>query len=174
VPATVGDQQVTRKQVDEGMAFLEHESKLDGRPFPAKGSPARDRAEHDVLELLIRRSRFEAEAEDLGVGVTRAEVQVRIGGEESTGATPPGFSFHEATIRAGLLYGKLFDRVTSGVTVPAAAVRRFYDTHRKAYPQPFAEVRDTLRAQLLTARKTATMRRWERQIERELPAHIRS
>ena len=174
VLATVGDQQVTRKQVDDGIAFLDHEAKLENRPFPADGTPARTQAEHDLLLLLVRRARFEAKAEDLGVGVTRDEVLARLGGEEEGGATPPGFAFHEASVRAGLLYGKLFERVTSRVTVPPEEVRAFYAGHRKAYPQPFAEVRDVLRAQLLSRHKVEAMRRWERQVEQELPAKYRS
>jgi hypothetical protein len=173
VLATVGAQKVMQHQVDDGMAFLEHEAKLENRSFPADGTPARTQAEHDLLLLLVRRARFEAKAEDIGVGVTREEVQARLGNEEG-GATPPGFAFHEASVRAGLLYGKLFERVTSHVNVPNDEVRAFYASHRKAYPQPFAEVRDVLRAQLLSKHKVETMRRWERQLEQELPAKFKS
>jgi hypothetical protein len=173
VLATVGDQQVTRQQVEDGIAFLEHEAALENRSFPAEGTPARAQAEHDLLLLLVRRARFEAKAEELGVGVTREEVQARLGGEEGGGATPPGFAFHEASVRAGLLYRKLFDRVTSRVSVADEEVRAFYAGHRKAYPQPFAEVRDVLKAQLVSKHRAETMRRWERQVEQELPARYR-
>jgi hypothetical protein len=172
VLATVGDQQVTKKQVDDGIAFLEREAQLEGRGFPEQGTPAREQARGDLLALLIRRARFEAKAEGLGVGVTRQEVQLRVGGEESSGATPPGFAYHEASVRAALLYGKIYDRVTARVTVSAAAVRRFYDRHRGVYTQPFAEVRETLHAQLVAQRKTTVMKAWEQQAERDLPAEL--
>ena len=170
VLATIGDQQVRQSQVDDGMAFLEHEAKLENRGFPAEGTPAREQAERDLLALLVRRARLEAKAEDLGVGITREEVHARLGGEEGGGTTPPGFAYHEASVRAALLYGKLFERVTARVTVPDEEVRAFYASHRKAYPQPYAEVRDVLRGQLLAKHKVETMRRWERQAEQELPA----
>ena len=169
VLARVGDQQVTQKQVDDGIAYLEHEAKAEGHPFPPEGSPERKQAERDLVDLLVRRARFEVKAEQLGIFVSLVEVRARIGGEEASIGKVPGEAFHEGTVRAAILYGRLYDRVTRGVTVSVAEARAFYDRHRKAYPQPFAEVRDTLRGQLLAARKNAAMRRWERQIERELP-----
>jgi hypothetical protein len=171
VLARVGDQEVTQHQVDDGIAYLEYEAKLEHRGFPEKGSPEREQAEHELVDLLIRRARFEAEAEKLGVFVSLVEVRARLGGGENENTNPPpGTAFKEATARAALLYGRLYERVTRNVTVSAAEVRAFYVSHRKAYPQPFAEVRETLRSQLLSARRNATMQRWERKIERELPA----
>jgi hypothetical protein len=169
VLARVGDQQVTQKQVDDGITYLEYEAKLEGHAFPAEGTPERKQAERDLVDVLVRRARFEAKAEQLGIFVSLVEVRARIGGDEATIGKVPGEAFHEATVRAAILYGRLYDHVTRRVTVSVAEARTFYGRHRKAYPQPFADVRDTLRGQLLAARKTAAMRRWERQVERELP-----
>ena len=168
--ARVGDQHVTQQQVDDAIAYLEHEAKLEGRPFPAQGTSQRKQAGRDLADLLIRRARLEVKAEQVGLGVSLVEVRARLGGEDEGANPPPGTAFHEATVRAAILYGRLFERVTRDVTVSPAEVRAFYKRHRKAYPQPFAQVRETLRSQLLSARKNTAMRRWERQAERELPA----
>jgi hypothetical protein len=169
VLARVGDQEVTQQQVDDGLEYLEYEAKLEGRSFPEKGSAAREEAERDLADLLVRRARFEVEAERLGIGVSLVEVRARLGGEESSAKPPPGIAFHEATVRAAILFGRLYERVTRNVTVSAAEVRAFYHRHRKAYPQPFSQVEVTLRSQLLSARRNAAIRRWERKIESELP-----
>jgi hypothetical protein len=170
VLARVGDQEVTQNQVDDGIAYYEYEAKLEHRGFPEAGTPERKQAERVLLDLLVRRARWEIEAEKLGVGVSLVEVRARLGGgEESNANPPPGTTFHEAAVRSQLLYGRLYERVTRGVTVSDAEVRAFYDAHRKAYTQRLAEVRETLRGQLLAARRNAAMRRWEQKIERELP-----
>jgi hypothetical protein len=96
VLARVGDQEVTQQQVDDAVAYLEHEAQLEGRPFPEQGTPERKQAEHDLVDLLIRRA--------------------RLGGEEEGANPPPGTAFHEATVRAAILYGRLFERVTRDVT----------------------------------------------------------
>lgn len=171
VLARVGDQEVTQKQVDDAIAYLEYEANLEKRGFPAEGTAERKQAEHDLLELLIQRARYEVEAAKLGIGVSLVEVRARLGGgEESNASPPPGTAYHEATVRSTILYGRLYDRITQNVTVSDADVRAFYDAHRSAYSQPFSEVRDTLRAQLLAARKNEVMQRWQQKIERELPA----
>lgn len=170
VLARVGDQEVTQKQVDDAIAYLEYEANLEKRGFPAEGTAERKQAEHDLLELLIQRARYEVEAAKLGIGVSLVEVRARLGGEENTANPPPGTAYHEATVRSTILYGRLYDRITRNVTVSDADVRVFYDAHRSAYSQPFSEVRDTLRAQLLAARKNEVMQGWQQKIERELPA----
>ena len=171
VLARVGDQEVTQSQVKEAIAYLEYEADREGRGFPVKDSPERKKAEQDLLELLIKRARYEIEAEKLGVGVSLVEVRARIGGgEEDSAHPPPGLAYHEASVRSAILYGRLFERVTRSVKVSDAEVRAFYDAHREAYSQPFAEVRETLRGQLLAAHRNEVMRRWELRIERELPA----
>lgn len=170
VLARVGDQEVTQHQVDDAIAYLQYEAQLEGRPFPDQGTPEWKQAKRDLVDLLIRRARLEVKAEQLGVGVSLVEVRARLGGEEEGANPPPGTTFHEATVRAAILYGRLFERVTRDVTVSPAEVRAFYERHRQVYPQPFAQVRETLHSQLLSARKNAVMRRWERQAERELPA----
>ena len=170
VLARVGGQEVTQKQVDDGIAYYEYEAKLEHRGFPEAGTPERKQAERAVLDLLIRRARWEIEAAKLGIGVSLVEVRARLGGEESNANPPPETAFHEAAVRSQLLYGRLYERVTRGVSVSAAELRAFYEAHRKAYSQPFAEVREALRSQLLAARRNETMRSWEQKIERELPA----
>src|SRR4051812_1394149 len=171
VLARVGDHEVTQKQVDDAIAYLEYEANLEHRGFPAKGSAERKQAERALVDLLIQRARYEVEAARLGVGVSLVEVRARLGGgEESNANPPPGTAYHEATVRSTILYGRLYDRITEHVSVSDAQVRAFYDAHRSAYPQPFPEVRDTLRAQLLASRKNEVMRRWQQKIERELPA----
>ena len=169
VLARVGDQKVTQHQVDDAVAFLDYEANLEGRGFPREGTPERAKAQRDLVDLLIRRARLEIKAEELGVGVSLVEVRARLGGEENSAKPPPGVAYQESNVRSALLYGRLYERITRNVTVPDAAVRAFYEAHRAAYPQPFAQVRETLRSQLLSARRNEVMRRWERQVERELP-----
>jgi hypothetical protein len=172
VLARVGDQAVTQKQVDEAVASLAHEAKLEGRPFPPKGTDGRRQVEQDVLGLLERRARLDAKAKELGVAVSEDEVTARLGTSdgESDQAGEEANSFQVDTARSALLYEKLYERVTGGVKVSPVEVRAYYVRHRSLYSQPFPEIRDLLRSQLLSARKNAVMKRWLEQVTRKLPA----
>jgi hypothetical protein len=128
------------------------------------------------VRLLAERARLDAKADQLGIAVNVEELRLRVNQTENEG--PPGsegvLRYEADTVRAALLDQKLYAFVTSRVTVSDAEVRAYHQAHERLYPQPLAEVARTLRIQLLAARKTAAMKRWEAQVARELPVRFSS
>jgi hypothetical protein len=125
--------------------------------------------------------KLEVAAARLGIRVSDDEVERHLPSRTS-GAdadAEPGAStkaegaFVRSTVRAQLLTQKVFVRVTREVTVPPSTVRAYYRAHRGIYGRaPFRRLATSIRTQLISARRNATMARWLAEARR-IPAEIR-
>ena len=169
--ARVGDQKVTTEQVNALVEQVTDELRQEGKPVPARGSKGEKALERQALAILVGRARLEQKADDLGVTVSDAEVVTRVGAGSTAGGEQEGnLDFVGSQARAQLLYEKLFARVTGGIEVTDADVRRHYEQHRSLYgSQTLGQVREGIRSQLLGERRNAAMRRWLAQAARDLP-----
>jgi SurA N-terminal domain len=169
--ARVGDQKVTTKQVNALVDEVINQLRLEGKAVPAHGSKGEKALERQALVILVGRARLEQKAADLGVKVSNEEVLKRVGAGSTAGGEQEGNAdFVASQARAQLLYEKLFARVTGGIKVTDAEVRRYYEQHRVLYgSQTLGQVREGIRNQLVGERRNAAMKRWLAQVTRDLP-----
>jgi hypothetical protein len=169
--AGVGDQKVTKEQVNGLVNEVIDELRQEGKAVPAHGSKGEQALERQALGILVGRARLEQKAVDLGVTVSDAEVLARVGVGSAAGGEQEGnVDFVASQARAQLLYEKLFARVTGGITVTDTEVRRHYEQHRALYgSQTLGQVREGIRSQLLGEQRNDAMKRWLAQAARDLP-----
>jgi len=110
--AHVGNETVTREQLEQTVEHFREEAKREGRQFV--DAPAVRRS---LLGLLVYRARIEAGAAALGIAVSQDEVEQRAaaGASEETEGGTDGEAFLQSSIRTQLLteavYRKLADRI---------------------------------------------------------------
>ena len=77
--AVVGGRQISRAafaaQIDQARRSYE----AADRRFPAKGTPAYERLEQVTVRLLVERAELDIEADRLGIAITPAQIDVRLG-----------------------------------------------------------------------------------------------
>jgi hypothetical protein len=169
--ARVGDQKVTTEQVNSLVDEVLNELRQEGKVVPAHGSKGERALERQALAILVGRARLEQKAADLDVTVSDEEVRTRVGAGSAAGSEQEANAdFVASQARAQLLYERLFARVTGGINVTDADVRRYYEQHRALYgSEVFGRVREGIRSQLLGERRNAAMRQWLAQVTRDLP-----
>ena len=147
--AVVAGTPVTKADFDKLFKQTEAAYKSQQREFPAAGSPEYETLKSRTVSFLVQRAEFEKEAQSLGITVTDADVQKKLdelkqqfyAGDESKyqaelkkyGLTDPDV---RENLRASLLSQKIFDKVTKGVTVTDADVRKYYDDNIDQFTQP--------------------------------------
>lgn len=111
--AHVGDEKVTRAQLDGAVAHFREEAQVEGRSFPKKGSPAYDTVEREALGLLVYRTELIRSAAKLGVPVTEEEIKSRppAASEEESDAG----SFAHDSVESQIAYEHLYQVVTKDV-----------------------------------------------------------
>jgi hypothetical protein len=77
--AVVGGRQISRAafaaQIDEARRSYE----AAGRPFPAPGTPTYARLKAIAVRLLVERAELDIEADRLGIAITPAQIDARLG-----------------------------------------------------------------------------------------------
>jgi hypothetical protein len=181
VVASVGDQRITRDQLDLTVGHFHEQAEAEGRPFPRAGTRAYRDVERRALALLLDRAKLAVAAGRIGIHVSNDEVEHHLptaqGGPDADEGpavrTKAEAAFVRGTVRAQLLTEKVFRRVTREVAVSPAAVRAYYSAHRAIYGRArFSELAISLRRQLVSARRNAAMNRWLA-AARRMPAEIR-
>lgn len=147
--AVVDGTEVTKADLD---ALLERAKKsyvAQKRDFPKVGTSDYQSLQSQAVAYLVQRAEYDQEAESLGVEVGDKEVDARIAEVKKTyfdnsqakldkqlktqGYTAEAF---RADIRAQLVSEKLYDKVTSDVTVSDADVKKYYDDNISQYETP--------------------------------------
>jgi hypothetical protein len=130
--AHVGTQPVTKTELQDTVDHFANEAAAEGKPFPQAGSEEYRTVERQALALLVYRSELEQSAKKLGVPVTAAEVQQRLGLSTETEGDQ---RFAESTIRAQIAYEHVYAEVTAGL--PAArrqpAMQKWLDRMKLTY-----------------------------------------
>jgi hypothetical protein len=164
---TVAGHKITEKDLELTVEHFHEEADREGKPFPAEETKAYKQVEKIALGLLIDQAAIEAAAGKLGVRVTEAQVDARVGA--ASGETEGGgdirikaeAAFTRATARKQLITEAVSRKLTAGITVRAAEVQAYYGSHRATYgATPFARVAPAIRSELLSARKNAALTRW--------------
>jgi SurA N-terminal domain len=179
--ALVGGGRITRGQLELMVDHFHEEADREGRPFPKQGTSAYRVVQKQSLSLLVDRAKIEAAAARLGVHVTDAQVQRRIaasgGGEEESGGSirvRAEAAYLRSTVRSQLVTEAVNRKVTAGIHVSTAAVRRYYDAHRTIYRGvKLGSVAAAIRSQLLAARRNAALTAWLSRARRSVRAEIR-
>ena len=174
---TVEGRKITREEVDLTVQHFHEEADREGRPFPPKGTKDYERVEKIALGLLIDRAAIEGEAAKLGVHVSEAQVDARVGAAGSAESEEGGgvrvkaeAAFARGTARTQLVEEGVSQKLTRAVTVNDAAVRAYYGAHRSLYGStPFARVAPSIRAQLLAQRRNAVLADWLAKVRRAEP-----
>jgi hypothetical protein len=118
--AHVGGTTITKKQLDETVEHFHEEAQREGKDFPEEGTREFTAARDRLLGLLVYRAELAEEAKRLGVEVSDEQVERRLragGGEEDE----RGDAFARESVRAQLLYERIYRRVTRAVRGHGAA-----------------------------------------------------
>jgi hypothetical protein len=133
--AHVGAEPVTKTQLQGSVDHFANEAAAEGKPFPRPGTAVYRTVERQALGLLVYRSELEQSATKLGVPVTRAQVQQRLGRSAETEGDVSDQRFAESTIRSQIAYEHIYAKVTAGI--PAArrqrAMQRWLDRMKLTY-----------------------------------------
>jgi hypothetical protein len=173
--ATVSGHKISSEDLDLAVEHFHEEADAEGRPFPARGTKEYERVKKLALRLLIDRAAIEAAAAKLGVHVSEAQVEARVGanaGEEEGGdvRAEADDAFRRATARTQLIEEAVSRKLTANIAVRPSEARAYYRAHRSLYGKtPFASVAGAIRSQLLSGRKNAVLARWLAGVRRSEP-----
>ena len=163
--AVVGQETVTKAELDAVMDGVKRSYEAEERPFPEAGSPEYNTLKNQAVQFLVQRAQFEQKADDLGVAVTDAQVERRLdqiveqyfGGDEAKYRAQIEQQRLTDTqvrrdIRAQLLQEGILKKVTEGVKVTDREVEAHYEKNKAQYGTP--ESRD-IRHILVSSKKQA-------------------
>jgi foldase protein PrsA len=147
--AVVGSQHVSKQEFRDLMTRAQRSYEAAKQPFPKAGSAQYEQLKSQVIGFLVRRAEYEQKAEDMGIHVSDADVQKKLesdkktffqGSEKKFAAylKQQGLTAEQAPAewRAKLISQKLFDKVTSNVSVSDSEAKKYYDLHKSQYVQP--------------------------------------
>lgn len=129
--AHVGGQAITRNQLETAVDYFRQEAKNEGTPFPDESSARFRVVRNRLLGVLVYRAELAQAAQRLGIQVTSIQVLRRMNGNSEERSTD---EFEYDTVKAQLLYERIYAEVTRGVTAgttPELAARK--NTAMKRY-----------------------------------------
>jgi foldase protein PrsA len=167
--AVVGDQTVTKSDLDRVLDQARANARESSRPFPKPGTAQYRQIREQVVQYLVRRAQLAAEAEARDIEVSDEQIEQRrrlmvrqyFGGNEDlyrkqlekTGGTEEQA---RAEIEATLIQEALFKDVAKDVQVSEAEMRRHYGKNKQKYSTP---AQREIRHILVTAEQRALARR---------------
>jgi hypothetical protein len=183
--ARVAGTPIAKERVEAVLEHAEEEARHEGRVFPDRGTQAYEQAEHEALDLVIYHEELAKKAAQLGITVSDEEVEGLIGGKadeepgEGEAASKEeeeeGGAFAEESLRAALLYTRIYERVTAGVRVSPAEVSAYYGPRARTYRarglSPEAARKEIAR-DLLTSKRTAAMAKWVARMRRDFAPQV--
>lgn len=147
--AKVGDTSITQAQFDKLMERAKKSYKTNKQAFPKAGTADYDRIKSQAVSFLVQKAEFAQEADKMGITVSDKEIQDRLKQIKkqyfnnsdkayekqlkSQGLTQDEV---ESDIKDQLISQKLYDKVTAGVKVSNADIKKYYDAHATQYEQP--------------------------------------
>ena len=133
--AHVGAEKITRDQLETAVDHFRNAAKQEGTPFPDEKSARFRTIRNRLLGVLVYRTELAQAAGRLGLRVTNIQVLRRMSpnseGEESTTDR-----FQYDTVKAQLLYERIYAEVTRGISAPTnpelaarknASMKRYID-----------------------------------------------
>jgi foldase protein PrsA len=163
--AVVGSDSITKAQFALLMAGTKAAYTARKTAFPKPGTSQYKALQDQTMKYLVQQSELEQKAKGLGITVTDADVQARIkqikkqyfaNNEKKYQQQLKAQGLTEALLALNLhgqiLSEKLYAKVTGGVKVTDADIKKYYDAHASTYKQ--AESRD-VRHILVNSKKLA-------------------
>src|SRR4051812_48363171 len=151
--AVVGDDHITRDDLDTRVHEAKCSYDLQKRTFPKAGSAEYQAIQGQILASLVQRAELAQKAPSLGVKVTDAQVEKQLkdlkkqyfnGDEKKYLAELKRQCVDDAGVRsdlrANLLSNAVFKKVTTKATVSEAQVKDYYDSHTEVYTTPQTRV----------------------------------
>jgi SurA-like protein len=174
--AYVGATAISEKQVDAIIEHARDEASREGTPFPREGTEAYDVARRTALDLLVYHEELAQRAKALGVTPSPQELTPPAAiGESAEGASSER-AFVRESVRGAVLYRKIYDRVTRGVSVSDREIRAYYRAHPDLYRDnglSLDKARPTIRKNLLDTKRNALMARWVAEMRRNYVDKVR-
>jgi parvulin-like peptidyl-prolyl isomerase len=146
--ATVGDQTISKDQLDALMNRAKTSYATDKRPFPKPGTREFNTLQGQAVSFLVQRAQFAQKAKDLGIQISDSQVNARLdklkkqfyGGSEKRyedALKKQGLTNDQAKeeVRAQLISEALYKKVTSQVHVTDAQIQAYYNQNKAAYQQ---------------------------------------
>jgi SurA-like protein len=127
--AHVGDEAISKEDVERTVEHYEEEFAREGREFPERDSPAYEQLERTALGLLVFREQLEQAAQESGIELSKDEVERRVErAREAEGETggkdeQEGEAFFEGVVRTQLIREAVARRLFPSLTVTEAEVR---------------------------------------------------
>jgi hypothetical protein len=119
--AHVGGKTITRDQLDATVDHFRKAAEAEGTPFPDEKSARFQTIRNRLLGILVYRTELDQAARRLGVQVTNIQVLRRMGpnAEGEEGGSTDRFQYE--TVKAQLLYERIYRKVTRGISAPTTA-----------------------------------------------------
>ena len=158
--AVVGGATISKDQYNQILAQAKRSYAAQRRTFPKEGTQAYTTLRGQIIQFLVERSIYEQAAKDKGVKVSDEDVSNRLQQvKQQYFVNPAGQKpaskqqieqryqqqlkaqgLTDADVRDGLrfqlLRNKLYEKVTSDVTVSDGDAKKYYDEHKAQYQQP--------------------------------------
>jgi foldase protein PrsA len=147
--AVVGKQSVTKAELEQILDQTRTNSRQSRRPFPKPGTPQYLQIREQLIQFLVRRAQFAAEADKRGIEISEEQVDERRKGliQQFFAGKPELYEKNlekngvndEQTrddIRASLIQEALLRDVNEGIEVSEAEVRKHYGKNKERFAEP--------------------------------------
>ena len=147
--AVVGKQSVTKAELDRIFDQTRENSKQSRGSFPKPGTPQYLQIREQLIQFLVRRAQFAAEADKRGIEISEKQVDERRKGliQQFYGGKTQlylenlernGLSDDQtrADIKAGLIQEALLQGVNKGIEVSEAEARKHYRKNKQQFAEP--------------------------------------
>jgi parvulin-like peptidyl-prolyl isomerase len=147
--AKVGSTTVSQEQFQTLIDQAKRSYRVQKRPFPKAGSTEYSTLQNQAIQYLVQRAEFAQKAKDLDVDITDKQIDDRLtqikkqyfGGSDTKyrkQLKQQGLTEQQVRddIQAQLVSEAIFKKVTEGVKVTDADVKKYYDDHKTQYGVP--------------------------------------
>ena len=156
--ALVGDRAIPKSEYDRLLSQAEATYEAREQEFPAAGTPEFAQLRNALVRSLVEQAQFEIAAEELGITVTDEELDTRLEELKEQFFEGDDAQYQEELVKQGLtqeqvlkdlrtrmLSEKIFEEVTSEVTVEDPDIEAYYEENKTQFEQPASrEVRHIL------------------------------
>ena len=164
--AVVGEETVSKAELDRLFDRARVNSTQSGRPFPKPGSAQYVQIREQLVQFLVRRAQLAQEAQERGIEFSDEELEQRHKGlvQQYYGGNRElydkqleknGLTDEQARddLEAALIQEALVEDVGKQVKVSEAELRRHYAKNRRKYKRPYGLVKEALREELLRTKR---------------------
>jgi foldase protein PrsA len=147
--AQVGDTAITQEQFDKLMERAKKSYKTNGQTFPKPGTADYERIKSQAVSFLVQKAEFAQEAEKMGVTISQKQIDERLAQIKKQYFNNSEKAYQkqlkdqgltqqevESDIKDQLISQELYNKVTSGVKISDADIKKYYNEHVTQYQQP--------------------------------------